>query len=93
MQINVVKTMMHISFMVLASPYQVTQVAQNLSYTSFFIPQKTCISRPYCIWFLRSSQCSYDFIKYHFKVTVTLFSYADLFFAQKLDQFGVSIAN
>ena len=27
---------------------RVTQVT-NLSYTSFFIPQKTCISKPYCI--------------------------------------------
>ena len=40
-------------------------VAQILSYTSFSIPKKTCISRPYCIAFLvmllssRASKCSF----------------------------------
>ena len=30
-----------------------TKVARILSCTSFFFPQKTCISRPYCSWIWR----------------------------------------
>ena len=31
-------------------PYQVTQVARIVSCTSFSVPPKTCISRPYCMY-------------------------------------------
>ena len=41
---------LHNFLMILFSHYYMTQVAQNLSYMDFFWSQKTCISRPYCIY-------------------------------------------
>ena len=40
----------HRFLIILPSPYKVTKVARILSCTSFSFPQKTCISRPYCIY-------------------------------------------